>query len=121
MLKKLTLVVTILALILMMSANVFATNANVAGNNTTGGNVTEIVIGNQTSNPANNVNNTNVANNTTNNTNAVNNPANNTNVSNYTNSTKLPQTGIDSSVLFIIAIFAVSAIYAYKKIRDYNN
>lgn len=34
----------------------------------------------------------------------------------------LPQTGVteDITVMFFIAICAVSAVYAYKKIRDYN-
>ena len=33
---------------------------------------------------------------------------------------KMPDTGIDYSVLTIIAVTGISAIYAYKKIRDYN-
>lgn len=56
-------------------------------------------------------------NNTTNNTaenNTTNNAVNNTSTGN------LPDTGVDYSVMFIIAVFAVSAVYAYKKIRDYN-
>lgn len=58
--------------------------------------------------------NTNTTNNITTNT--------NTNTSSYNNTTtKLPQTGIeDYSLGLIIVICAVSAIYAYKKIRDYN-
>lgn len=35
-------------------------------------------------------------------------------------STELPSTGIDYSVVLIIAICSVSALYAYKKIKDYN-
>ena len=107
MLKKVTLGIAIIALLLMISVNVMATDT---------GNVQEITI------RSNNVGTT-TGNNTTNNTinNTTNNTTNNTNVSNYTNSTKLPQTGIDSSVLFIMAIFAVSAVFAYKKIKDYNN
>ena len=38
-----------------------------------------------------------------------------------TKSTNLPKTGADYSVLFVIALFAVVAVYAYAKIRKYNN
>ena len=31
-----------------------------------------------------------------------------------------PQTGLDNSIVFIIAICGISALYAYKKIKDYN-
>ena len=45
----------------------------------------------------------------------------NTNTSTYTNS-NLPQTGEnDYIVILTIAVFAISAVYAYKKIRDYKN
>lgn len=45
----------------------------------------------------------------------------NTNTSTYTN-TNLPQTGENDLVMvFAIAVFGVSAVYAYKKIRDYKN
>lgn len=41
---------------------------------------------------------------------------------NVSNSDKLPQTGVteDITVMFFIIVCAVSAIYAYKKIRDYK-
>lgn len=72
------------------------------------------------------VNNTNIYNTMPNNTPVNNNTNKNTNTNtnkntktNNTNTT-LPQTGIDSSMVFIIAICGISAIYAYKKIRDYN-
>ena len=44
-----------------------------------------------------------------------------TNVEENTTNT-LPQTGVteDITVMFFIVVCAVSAIYAYKKIRDYN-
>ena len=46
----------------------------------------------------------------------------NTNTNNNTNqTTSIPYTGIDYSVLVIIAICGGSAIYAYKKIRDYQS
>lgn len=65
-----------------------------------------------------------IDNNTTNNTqnNSTNNSLNkNTNNSNRNNAGGIPNTGVDYSVVFIIAICGISAIYAYKKIKDYNN
>ena len=40
-----------------------------------------------------------------------------------TNNTTLPKTGIANStpVVILIAIFGISAVYAYKKIRDYKS
>ena len=32
----------------------------------------------------------------------------------------LPNSGLDTTILVVIAIFGLSAIYAYKKIKDYN-
>lgn len=48
-------------------------------------------------------------------------PVTNTTEGNSTADT-LPQTGVteDITVMFFIAVCAVSAVYAYKKIRDYN-
>ncbi|MCI8482193.1 MAG: hypothetical protein HFJ27_03815 [Clostridia bacterium] len=44
------------------------------------------------------------------------------NTSNYNNVTNLPQTGADDyAVVLVIAIFAIAAVYAYKKITDYKN
>ncbi len=44
------------------------------------------------------------------------------NTSTYTNTNSLPKTGADDyAVIGIIAVFAVSAVYAYKKIKDYKN
>lgn len=49
------------------------------------------------------------------------NTLNTANTSNYTN-TNLPQTGAnDYAMVLIIGIFAVSAVYAYKKINEYKN
>lgn len=61
--------------------------------------------------------------NTANTANTVNtiNTLNTANTSNYTN-TNLPQTGAnDYAMILIIGIFAVSAVYAYKKINEYKN
>ena len=64
-----------------------------------------------------------------NNTLSNNTPTNNTNIntsnnntSRYNNNTNtLPKTGVnDYSIALIIIVCLVSAVYAYKKIRDYN-
>ena len=119
------LLITILMITLVcMSSSVFATNGvptigNV--NNSTGGTNGIPSIGNIN----NGTNNTQIVapslNTSSNNTN---NTANNTNRNNSNSSvydSNLPKTGVDYSVLFIIGIFAIVAIYAYIKIRKYNN
>ena len=48
----------------------------------------------------------------------------NTNSSSYnTNNTNLPSTGLEGSglTIAIIAVLAISGVYAYKKVRDYKN
>lgn len=61
-------------------------------------------------------------NNTANNT--VNNTSNNTSTYNNTNSTSnsssLPYTGTNSKTILLVVAFAISAVYAYKKVSDYN-
>ena len=128
-------VITIIALLLAITTETFATtpsldelmnDANAANeyesitdvnnttNNTTVNNTTNNTVNNTTSSTVNNTTN-NTVNNTVNN--AVNNTTNNTSTVN----TVIPDTGVDYSVVFVIAIFGLSAIYAYKKIRDYKN
>lgn len=50
------------------------------------------------------------------------NTANTANTSTY-NSTNLPYTGIGDSIptVILIVVFGISAVYAYKKIKDYRN
>lgn len=53
--------------------------------------------------------------------NVVNNTANTSNyASNKANTTKLPYAGTNSSMVFFALAFMGSAIYAYKKITEYN-
>lgn len=102
----------IIVLILAITTNVFATSAddllNALGNNQNDNTVTQI--------PSKDNNNTN--NNTNNNNNKLNNVVNNK--ANVSNATEHADAGVDYSIVFIIAVCGVSAIYAYKKIRDYN-
>lgn len=98
-------------------ANV-TTSTTATDNNTTG--AVTITTSNNTVNTANTVaNNTVATNNTTNN--AVN-KITNTSSYNTTNTTKksLPYAGTDSTIVFIVLALAVSAVYAYKKVLDYN-
>ena len=102
------------------------TNTSTTDENTTG------AVNNQASNTNTNTNtgssnssaivgstvntNTNTNSNTNTNRNAL---ANNT-ARNTTNSSKLPYAGTNSSVIFVVIALAISALYAYKKISDYN-
>ena len=113
-------IIAIVALVLAVTTNVFATDG-VPGLDT--------LLGDANNNSEYNAipedKNT-TGNNTPNNTvkNTVNNTATNNNVAkNNTNrnSTTIPDAGLDQSIVFVIAMFGISAVYAYKKIRDYKN
>lgn len=100
--------IAVIALILTITTNVFATQD------------INSLMGNNAANAENNdfqqIGDTNTNINTNTNTNTNTNVANN----NVNKVATIPYTGIDYSVVLIIAICGVSAIYAYKKIRDYN-
>ena len=105
-------IISIIALVLAVTTTVFATdgtpdlNSLMSNSNTEGNDFEEIPEANNT--------NTNIDINTNTNTNVNTNTDinTNTNVNNNTNTT---------TSIVIIAICGVSAIYAYKKIKDYNN
>ena len=102
----------ILALIIIVCSNtVFADATIIIGGNTTANTTT----GNVTANTTANVQNT-VANTTTN----ISVPSTTTNRVNTTQT--LPQTGVTDGyvVAILVIVCAISAIYAYRKIRDYN-
>lgn len=119
-LKKLLVVLLIAVVMIGVSNVVLATEADE-------NNVTFIPDeeGNNTANNTNtpdtnslfNNNNTN----TNTNTNRTNNTTNNTNSSQYNNS-NLPKAGSSDgiTIMVVVAVFGISALYAYKKIRDYN-
>ena len=88
-------------------------------NNSSTNNTTNKTVNNTT-------NTTNTTNNTSNtlNTSALKNSVNTTATTNTSyNNTTLPKTGIGNStpVVVLITIFGISAVYAYKKIRDYKS
>lgn len=72
-------------------------------------------------NTPSNKNNTPANTNNTPNTNGLKNNTNNTN--NGANNTSLPKTGAGDSLptALLIAVFGISAVYAYKKVSDYRN
>lgn len=45
---------------------------------------------------------------------------NNSNNTNTESSSELPYTGVNYSVVFVIIALVISAVYAYKKVSDYN-
>ncbi len=110
-------IISIIALILAVTTTVFATeDLNSLMGNATNTENNDFQQIEDTTNNTNNNNNTNT--NTNTNASAT---TNNTNTNSNVNKTAtIPYTGIDYSVLLIIAICGVSAVYAYKKIRDYN-
>ena len=105
-------VISIIALVLTIATNIKAADINtlMADTNNTNTNTNEFE-----QIPSTTDQNNTTTNNTTQNNTITNNSTNNTNTT-----TTIPYTGVDYSVLILIAICGVSAIYAYKKIRDYN-
>lgn len=96
-----------------------SSSTNKASNNATGN--TDIDVGaevgatNRTGNNTNSNTNTNTSTNTN---------SSNTNSSRYNNtnstSSKLPYAGSNTSIIFIVIALVASAVYAYKKVSDYN-
>lgn len=119
---KLFSILFITAMVMMFSTNVLAADNTF--------NELPLTSNNSNSNSNSNSNNTNTNNANTNsnntnrnsNTNNANANTNNANSSIY-NNTNLPKTGIEDSipVAMLVVIFGVSAVYAYKKIKDYRN
>ena len=118
------LIVCILAiavLLLVVTTNVFAMDDDEDVFNALGGNANRYDNIFEEENENIKVNNT-AKNNTVKNNTAKNNTAkNNTAKNNSKNNTSIPYTGVDHSVLAVIAVCGISAVYAYKKVRDYNN
>ncbi len=132
--KKVSLIkgflVILLSVVLIGTTGVFAADElDFDLDDNTSSNTSNTSNSSNTSNTANNTNtnrsntNTNSNNTNTNNTNK-NNANTNKNSSTYNNAnTNLPKTGIEDSIptAVLIVIFAISAVYAYKKISDYKN
>lgn len=133
---KLISILLIGVMVAMFSTTVFADDDGVdlteslsgnSGKNNNSGNTNSNANNNNSNSNANNNNansnaNNNNANKANNNSNANNNNANNNNNSVYNNN-NLPKTGIGNSipVAVLVVIFGISAVYAYKKVKDYRN
>lgn len=113
-------VCTILVIAVMI-ALVLGTTVNAATDNNTFNDLSNTLRTNNSGNTNTNSN-SNSNTNTNSNTNRANTNTNNNNGSVY-NSNNLPDTGIESSIpiALLIVIFAISSVYAYKKINDYKN
>lgn len=130
----LSFVAIALIFVLLGSSYSLATEDNSGNGITTITATTENETSNNTrnTNTGNNTSNTNtnkttnitsvVGNNSVNNT--ANNTSNNTSVYNKTNTTtnssNLPYTGTSSKTIALVVLFGISAVYAYKKVSDYN-
>ena len=124
--KKTNLVKVVSILLVSLMVILFSTNVFAAENNDTSFQDLTGTLGNTTENNTSkntNANNANKNGNNTNTNNANANKNNNTNNSSIYNNTDLPKTGVESSipVVVLVAIFGISAVYAYKKIDDYKN
>lgn len=108
--KKIILAVLTIMLIVSLVSPVLATSGGLQ------------VINENTQSDNNTLSNNTPTNNTNTNTNNTNINTSNNNTSRYNNNTNtLPKTGVnDYSIALIIIVCLVSAVYAYKKIRDYN-
>lgn len=118
-LVKIISILLISVVVMSLATAVYAANENDTGYNDLTNTLTNGSTNNTNTNSNNTANNTNVTNNTANNTNKT----NNTNNSSIYNSTNLPKTGIGDSipVAMLVVIFGISAVYAYKKIKEYKN
>lgn len=120
--KKSNLIKIISILLISAMVILFTTNVNAADNN--GFNDLTGTLTNNGTNSSGNTNNGTNSNAATNNSNSANNATNkNANNSSIYNNTNLPKTGIEDSipVAMLVVIFGISAVYAYKKIKDYKN
>lgn len=131
-LVKIFSILLISVMVMMFSTSVLAADDGFSqlALNTNNNNTTNNTPSNNTSTDTTNrstvsTNNNNVNSNNTNsgNTNTRNTNTNTRNNSSVYNDTNLPKTGIEDSipVALLVVIFGISAIYAYKKIKDYRN
>ena len=134
--KKLNIVKGLLITLISLSMIMFTTNfVSAADDGYVDVNFDNAGTSNSSSNKANtnsNKSNTNSSKNKTNtnsnssknnNSNSLNtNGVRGNNVSSY-NNTSLPKTGLQESlpVVLLVVVFGISAVYAYKKIKDYRN
>ena len=117
--KLIVCLVALMSLVLIVTTSARATDSiDDAGNIediSSGNDETETIV-DETGN-----NNTNTNSNSNLNTNENANANSNLNFNSNSNVSSYPNTGVDYSVVVIIAVCGISAVYAYKKIRDYKS
>ena len=135
--NKSNLLKVFFSLILSVMVILFTTTVNAAENLSNFTDITNQLngsSGNNSSNTSNSANNSsNSTNNSSNRTNNSTNRTNNNSSSNRNNNTNrnssvynnsnLPSTGLGDSlpIAALVVVFGISAVYAYKKIKDYRN
>lgn len=112
---KLFSILSISVMVMMFSTNVLAADNTF--------NELPLTLNNTNTNTNNTNTNTNTNNTNTNTNNTNTNNTNKTNSTTIYNNTSLPKTGIEDSipVAILLVVFGISAVYAYKKIKDYRN
>ena len=124
--RKTNLIKVVTILLISAMVMLFTTTVNAAENDAGFTDLTSTLNNTSTNNTNTNATNTNTnntntnTNNTSKNTNTNNTNKNNSSV--YSN-TDLPKTGIEDSipVAMLVVVFGISAVYAYRKIKEYKN
>lgn len=119
------IVITLIALVIgnvsSLATDLTATPTNNTNTGTTGAVITASPRNNTVGATTNNTSTNNTTNNTTNTENNVGSAGNTSRYSNNSKNTgKLPYAGSNSSIIFVVIALVASAIYAYKKVSDYN-
>lgn len=109
---RVILILVMSTILILFSTNVFAADGSddfndltSTLNNTAANNTAANLAGNSSNNALNT------------------NKTNNTNNASIYNNTNLPKTGIGDSipVAMLVVVFGISAVYAYKKVKEYRN
>lgn len=123
--KKSNLIKVVSILLISLMVMLFTTTVNAAENVDLYNDLSlsNTNSSNTNTNTANTNTNTNSNSNTKSNTNTNSNRNTNTNNSSIYNNTSLPNTGIGDvvPVAALIIVFGISAVYAYRKIKEYKN
>lgn len=125
--EKFLVSLVIIALVVLVIGNVrsLATAPKITANTNSTGNTNALSTNNATNTGATDsvsaaVNNSTKNTNSNSNSNKTANNTNKTSNTNSSNSSKLPYAGTNGTVVFVVIALAASAIYAYKKVSDYN-
>lgn len=122
-----SLVMIVLVIFMLGTVNSFATELTVSVSdeeeettNSAANSIGATIKASNTTIKTNTTTNTTTKNTTTNNTTANNTANKVSNYANKTGSTSLPYAGTDTTIILVVAALGISAVYAYKKVVDYN-